>query len=198
MQVRIPGITISIIIILVICFFLQNLIPGLTEKYIFLPSAALSRPWLFISSIFLHANITHIFFNCFSLFLFGSVLERRLSVTQYVTLFLLAGLAGSILYWFTWAVGIIPDVPALGASGAIFGILGACAVLFPTMTVYVYFFPLNIRHAAVLWFFLEFMGVFDISSGIASAGHLGGLLIGMIYAWFLVRRQEPEIPAWAR
>ncbi len=192
-------ITLSLIFILIIFFIIQLAIPGFTEAFYLEPSLVSSQPWLLITSVFLHGGISHIAFNCFSLFMFGTILERRLSIVQYLSLFILAGIAGSVLYWLTWVLGIIPDIPALGASGAIFGILGACAVFFPNLMVYIYFFPIKIQHAAVLWFVLEFVGAFNTSSGIASAGHLGGLIIGILYAWYLQNGQKRyDVPAWAQ
>ncbi len=173
-----------------IAFLFQLMSPGITEYFVFAPLLALTEPWRFLTSIFLHGGLAHLFFNAYALFLFGSVLERKVSQKDYMVIFFGAGLLGGFLYYATYLLGIIPPIPALGASGAIYGILGAVAVLFPEMRIFFWFIPMKMRHAALLWVAIEFLGTFDISSGIASAAHLGGLLFGLAYAWHLKSSYE--------
>jgi membrane associated rhomboid family serine protease len=164
--------------------------PAFTDAFIFDPLKALSEPWRFVTSMFLHGSALHIFFNAYALFLFGSILERKVSRKDYLVLFFAAGIIGGLAYYFTYLLGIIPPIPALGASGAIFGILGACAVTFPEMRIFVWFFPMKMKHAAIFWLVLEFAGSFDVGSGIASAAHLGGLLFGIAFAYFLKSKEH--------
>jgi membrane associated rhomboid family serine protease len=174
----------------VFIFILQLAYPPLTSLFIFDPTRALSEPWLFITSIFLHGGLLHLFFNGYALVVFGSVLERRLDTNAYLILFFLSGIAGSILYLLTVLLGIAPPIPALGASGAIYGILGAVSVFAPNMIVYVWYLPMRMREAAIFWIILEFIGTFNTASGIASAAHLGGLLFGLAYANYIKRKEE--------
>lgn len=168
-----------------IVFFLQMTSTTITELFIFAPTLALFEPWRFVTSMFLHGNLTHLFFNAYALFLFGSILERQISKKDYLTLFFGAGLLGGIFYYSTYLLGIIPPIPALGASGAIYGILGAVAIFLPDMRIFFWFFPMKMRYAAILWVVIEFVGTFNIASGIASAAHLGGLFFGLAYGWYL-------------
>ncbi len=178
-------------------FVMQLVFPPITDAFIFDPSLALSQPWRFVTSIFLHADILHIFFNAYALFMFGSILETQISEKDYLIIFFGAGLLGSIFYYATYVLGIIPAIPALGASGAIYGILAATAIFLPNMRIFFFIFPMRMREAAILWVVMEFIGTFDISSGIASAAHLGGLFFGFAYGWWLKSR-PPEFyqPAW--
>jgi membrane associated rhomboid family serine protease len=191
------NLSLYLLAIMGILFFLQ-LFTGIdngiiTSLFIFAPSVALTEPWRFVTSIFLHGSIMHLFFNAYALFLFGTILERQVSKGDYLLIFFGAGFAGSLLYYMTYVLGIIPPIPALGASGAIYGILGAVAVLLPDMRIYMWFFPMRMREAAMFWVVLELIGAFNISSGIASAAHLGGLVFGLLYAWHLKRKvQEPQ------
>lgn len=180
-------VTILLLIAIGISFLIQLTFPPFTDMFILSPDKVLSEPWLFVTNTFLHGSITHIFFNGIALFMFGTVLERKISKINFLILYFIAGILGSITYLLTIYLGIIPPIPALGASGAVYGILGATAILVPNMTVYVSGFPMNIRHAAILWFVLEFLGSFNSSSGIASAAHLGGLIFGLGYAFYLQR-----------
>ena len=168
-----------------ICFILQSVIPSFTNSFIFDPLKAFSEPWRFVSSMFLHGSFIHLFFNAYALFMFGTILENKVSVKKYLIIFFGAGIVGGFLYYLTYIFGIIPAVPALGASGAIYGVLGAVAMILPELPIFVWFIPMRMKHAAILWVALEFLGTFDISSGIASAAHLGGLVFGLLYAWYL-------------
>ncbi|MBI5046582.1 rhomboid family intramembrane serine protease [Candidatus Micrarchaeota archaeon] len=116
---------------------------------------------------------------------------------NYLIIFFGAGIVGGILYYLTYVLGMIPPIPALGASGGIYGLLGAVAMLLPDMVIYVWFVPMRMKHAAILWAVLEFLGTFDVSGGIASAAHLGGLFFGLAYAYYL-KNKQPEIqyPWW--
>ena len=178
-----------------IVFVLQLMIPGLTELFVFVPALAFTQPWRFLTSMFLHAGIMHIFFNAYALFLFGTILESRISSRDYLIIFFAAGFLGGFLYYLTYVIGLIPSIAALGASGAIYGILGAVAVFLPNLRIFVWFIPMRMREAAILWLAIEFLGTFDISSGIASAAHLGGLLFGLGYGWYL-KKKAKEAQWW--
>jgi membrane associated rhomboid family serine protease len=184
------SISLQLLLVLVAVFVLQMFVPVITTTFYFDPGNALARPWEFVTSMFLHGNMMHLLLNGYALFAFGPILERAMNRKQYLIVFFGAGIFGSVLYYLTYLLGVIPDIPALGASGAIFGILGALAVLAPRMTVFIFMFPLPMKYAAVLWFFLELWGSFDVSSGVASAAHLGGLVVGILYAKYLVDRGE--------
>ncbi len=180
-------------------YLIELVSPAFTEAFIFDPSLALTQPWRFVTSMFLHdpTSFLHIFFNGYALFMFGSLLERKVSRRDYLIIFFGAGLLGGLLYYATYLIGIIPPIPALGASGAIYGILGAVAMLLPDLQIFMFFFPMKMRYAVIFWLVLTFIGAFDVSSGVADAAHLGGLLFGIGYGWALVRR-PPEFvqPTW--
>lgn len=205
------------IVVLLAVFYIVQLFysPTFTDLLQLSPQLVLSQPWRLVSSVFLHdpADITHILLNSFALIMFGSVLERVITKKDYLMIFFGAGILGGLLYWLTYVLGIIGPLPALGASGSIYGILGALAVLLPDMTIMIFFFfPLKMRYAAIFWFFLELVGITQTSvSGIASAGHLGGLIFGLLYAYFVIKKRplivspsapqpssyyQPPPPAW--
>ncbi|MFH0927802.1 MAG: rhomboid family intramembrane serine protease [Candidatus Micrarchaeota archaeon] len=189
-------ITLALLGIIFFSFLLQAVIPGYTELF-YLDSAHV-QIWQFVTSIFLHGGLTHIIFNSYALFLFGTILEARLGQKNYLILFFIAGIAGNILYYATTLVGIIPPLPALGASGAIFGIFGALVVTDPNLRLLLFFIiPLKIRDAAILWFILEFFGAFNAGSGVASAAHLGGMVVGYLIAKMYYKpRMSHEMYDW--
>jgi len=162
-----------------------------TRALDFDPLLAFSQPWRFVTCIFLHGGLLHLVFNAYALLMFGTVLESRVSSRDYLIIFFGAGIIGSLLYFLTYAFGIIPPIPALGASGAIYGILGAVAMVLPDLRIFFWFIPMRMREAAILWFILELLGSFDTSSGVASAAHVGGLIFGLAYGWYLKNNAPP-------
>lgn len=175
-----------------LAFIAQNVYPAITTTFMFDPNNLM--PWMFVTSIFLHANLIHILFNAYALWAFGPVLEKRLGFYKFMALFFLGGLAGSLGYYATILAGIAPPMPALGASGAIYAVLGAMAVLTPELVVLLFgIVPLTMRQAAVLWVVLEVAGTFNTSSGIASAAHLGGLLLGFAWGKWEVEKAKAEL-----
>jgi membrane associated rhomboid family serine protease len=148
----------------------------------FFPAFAIRSPWMFVTSIFLHADLTHLVFNLFALFFFGVSLERRVGRRLFASLFILSGIFGNVGYLVTASE---PLVPALGASGAIYGVMGSLAILEPFKLVYVYgMVPLPMVAAALLWAIMEFTGLF-VPSGIAHGAHLGGMLLGAFFGVYL-------------
>lgn len=150
------------------------------------PSLAFSQPWTLFTSMFLHAGLMHLFFNMFALWMFGMVVEFKVGSRNFLLLYFATGLVGSLAYLLTsWG----SSVPGLGASGAIYGIMGAVAILEPHLTVLMMgFFPMPMWAAAFFWAGMEFFGFFYGSGGIGYAAHLGGLFSGLAIAYFLKRQ----------
>jgi len=158
---------------------LAFLVEAVTDEwvyFIFIPMWALQMPWVFVTSIFFHADITHLLFNMFALYIFGRYLEMRIGSRDFLVLFLVSGVVGNLGYFLT--VGT-KGAPALGASGAIYGVIGALAILAPLLRVLVYgFFPVPLIFAAVLWALIDLFGLL-LPSSIAHGAHLGGMLVGV-------------------
>lgn len=170
------SITITLILICFVFYFLEYL-PYFTEMLYFIPNRAFERPWTFVTSVFLHADFSHLFFNMFGLLMFGLYLERRISRRDYIIIFLIAGIVGNFGYMLTsWD----KNIPAVGASGAIYGIMGCLAILEPYATVYVGYLPMPMIVAAFFWALIEFIGIF-IPGNIAHGSHLFGLIVGIVF-----------------
>ncbi len=173
-----------IITALALFFILQLVMPSSISLMILDPMHP-EQLWRLITSMFLHADIEHLFFNAISLFFFAPAVERTIGRKEMYILFFLGGLAGNLLYLALVFAGISPPIPALGASGAIYAIMGAVALFHPDAIVYVYFFPLKMRNAVILWVAINLFYLMDWSSGIGGAAHLGGLAFGYLYAIYL-------------
>lgn len=176
-----------------VVFFIQLFVKGFTEAFLLVPSLLASQPWTLITSMFLHGGFAHLFFNGFALYMFGPYLEQIIGSKKFLGLYFASGIVAGLAYASTYFLHIIPDIPALGASGAIFGILGAIAVLRPNLQILMLgFIPMSMKQAAVFWVVLEFIGTFNIASGVASAAHLGGLVFGFLAAKYFLRKGSVE------
>lgn len=183
--------SIYLLAVLFAVYLLQTVLPiSFTQLFWFDPTHVLTQPWGFVTSIFLHGSWLHLLFNSFALMMFGPFLERAIGSRRFLKLFFAAGIAGSVSYYAVFLLGIGTGSPALGASGAIYGILGALAILAPNMMVLIMFVPMQMRYAAIVWVIIEFFGTLTPGTGIASAAHLGGLFLGFAYAKFVLLKRQ--------
>ncbi len=176
-----PKWTFVFIAVCVMAFLFQQL-TDLWVYLAFVPALALRDPWMFVTSMFLHASFSHLFFNMLALFFFGIYLEPMIGRRRFFALFFAAGILGNVGYMLT---ATDPAAPALGASGAIYGVVGALAILAPFAIVFVGFVPLPMILVAVGYAFLAYVGLFDPYSSIAEGAHLGGMALGAAYGLYL-------------
>jgi membrane associated rhomboid family serine protease len=183
--------TFILIASMVAVFALQGVLP--LENLAFLPSQSFVQPWMFVTSIFLHANLSHLFFNMIALFVFGIYLESRVGSKVFMMIFLLGGIVGNFGYMVT---ADSPNIPGIGASGAVFGVIGSLAVIAPLAIVWLGFAPMPMIVAAIIYGITEFLGLF-VPSNIARGAHLGGLFLGVAYGLYLrsqIKRVERRMP----
>lgn len=166
--------------ICVVAFVLQAIVSGFTGMFVLESAQVLSRPWILLTSMFLHADIVHLLYNMFALVLFGMILEQIVGKKRFIIIYfssgILAGVGAAFLY-----------NSALGASGAIFGLLGTLAILRPRMQVWVSYVPMPMIVAAAVWAFLDFFRLF-VPTGIASLAHLVGLFFGLGTGFYLRKK----------
>lgn len=165
--------------------FLFEQVTDLWVYLAFVPAVALEYPWMFVTSIFLHASLSHLFFNMVALFFFGIYLEPMIGRRRFFALFFAAGIVGNVGYMLT---ATDPLVPGLGASGAIYGVIGTLAVLAPLTIVFVGFVPLPMILVALGYAFLAYVGLFNPYSTIAEGAHLAGMALGAAYGVYLRAR----------
>lgn len=166
-----------------VIFFLQTIFPSITYQFALYSSRVLQEPWLLVTSIFLHTSLEHLFFNMFALALFGFILERIIGSKKFLLVFFISGVIASIGAALFYSA-------SLGASGAIFGVMGTLAVLRPKMYVWVMGVPMPMFVAAILWALIDLVGMFE-PSGIADAAHLFGLGTGIVIG-LMLRKQFKE------
>lgn len=142
------------------------------------------QPWRLISYQFLHDTrwVWHIFFNMLALFFLGPPLERHWGSRRFLPFYLMCGAAGGLFYLVLAGVGFLERAPMIGASGSILGLLSACAILFPHFVIFVVFFPVPIRVAAVAFAFLYLLLIVTRSDNAGGeAAHLAGMVAGAAY-----------------
>jgi membrane associated rhomboid family serine protease len=176
-----PVVTYSIIAACVIVYVAELFtggIPGgsVYQALAYYPPLTAIEPWRMITSVFVHLSILHILFNMYSLFIFGPMMERMLGRLRFAALFLLAGFGGSV-----GVLLIAPNTVVAGASGAIFGLLGAFFVIQR---------HLGGNNAQLLIVIGLNLVIGFVVPGIAWQAHIGGLIVGALVALIFVRTRD--------
>jgi len=162
-------------LICVIVFVLQNIFNGFTDMFILNLKAIYEyQIWRFVTSIFLHGGVVHLLYNLFALLFFGFIFERKIGSWKFVGIFFISGIIGNI-------IGVNFYSSSLGASGAIYGILGCLAIINPFMMVFAFGIIMPMFIAAIVWIIGDVMGVFGFGSqGTGYIAHLGGVFVGVV------------------
>ena len=201
----IPPVTKNILAINVLLFIAMLINEQFMVQYfaMFYPASPFFRPWQVITHMFMHGGFWHIFFNMYTLFIFGTVLERSLGSRKFLIFYFVTGLGAVALHtgveWLQAVSYLSVGTPAaaaayqrllytptLGASGAIYGVLIGYAMLYPDSILTLIFPPISLK---AKWFVLIFAaielltGVTGTNDGVAHFAHLGGMLFG----WLLIR-----------
>lgn len=148
--------------------------------------------WRIVTYQFLHGNLGHIFINMLILYFFGPMLERIWGGKRFLIFYLACGAAGGIAYPLLAVPGWLSVGHLIGASGAIFGIVAAVAILFPRQKVYVWgIFPIPMMMLAIIFFFVSFMGLKAGQNQGGEIAHLAGGAVGIVYV--LLRARIPQV-----
>ncbi len=180
------------LIIANVAVFLMSLAAGPQFDAMFglVPARVLQNRWLWqpLTYLFVHGGIWHLLFNMFALWMFGVPVEAQWGTRQFLKFYFICGLGAAAA-----SLALSPHslVPVIGASGAIYGLLVAFAMLYPDAVVYLWlFFPMKASHMAILFGVLEFyFGATGLTPGIANFAHLGGMITGYVYLrwWWIAK-----------
>lgn len=136
-------------------------------------------PWTVLTSLFLHDGIMHILFNMLWLYWYGSILVQLISEVKFILLYFVGGLVGNALF-----ILIEPNSLAVGASGAIFALGGALAVMRPRIKIVLFPIPIPMD----LWVYVIVgFALMSFLPGIGWQAHLGGLVTGLSFGWYFRR-----------
>ena len=172
-------------------FLLFQIVGGqFVEIFGLIPRQVTGSLWLWqpITYLFIHGGLLHLLINLWILWMFGVPVEAQWGSREFYKFYFLCGLGAAATQ-----ILVAPhsDIPVIGASGAIYGLLVAFAMLYPEAVIYVYFFfPLKAAHAAVLFGLLEFYFSMNSPGGrIAHFAHLGGMATGYAYLrwWWIAK-----------
>lgn len=162
--------------------------------------------WQFLTHMFTHGSVMHILFNMLALWMFGSTLEDIWGGKRFLTFYLLCGLGAAVVLLGTYTIelnyfmhkvnsneisneqyyykaAMIMQSTAVGASGAINGVMVAYAWLFPNSLVYLYFaIPVKVKYVVIAYFLIDLFGGINPGAGdnVAHFAHVGGAIVGLI------------------
>ncbi len=192
-----------IINVLVFLMYLLNKEFMIVNFALFYPTSQYFKPWQLITYMFMHGGFWHILFNMYTLFIFGSVLERVWGSKKFLLFYFVTGLgAAACQYGVQWiemkvymsqlaqgsyaaatAINALKMTPTVGASGAIYGLLLGYGMLYPDSVLTLIFPPISLK---AKWFVLIFAaielltGLTGVGGNVAHFAHLGGMLFGWL------------------
>jgi membrane associated rhomboid family serine protease len=178
-------------VILIICFLvflIAQVATGFVINYLALiPAILFERPWTIVTYMFVHLTFDHLFWNMLFLFFFGPALEQRIGEKMFLGIYLLSGVVAALAQVLILS-GIDSFIPMVGASGALFGILGCLAIIAPEIRVLLFFvIPLSIRWAVVLFALVDFLSLGSLDN-VAHMAHIAGLFVGLAFGYVLRRK----------
>ena len=183
-------------------FILSKMVGGeFSHLFGLVPAQFIGQRWIWqpFTYLFLHDNFFHILFNLFALWMFGMPVEAQWGPREFLRYYLVTGVGAGLV-----SALVSPHSPdvIIGASGAIYGLLVAFAMLNPDAVVYLYFFfPIKAKHMALLFGLIEFMaGTSAVNPAPARIAHLSGMIVGYLYIrwwWILTLRVRTLISGWS-
>lgn len=174
----------NLLIINVIIYFGASSLNFTRELYLHYPTSPNFSPYQFVSHMFMHSGVGHLLFNMMSLFFLGPYVERFLGSKKFLILYLASGF-GAIAAHLIVAHYLQDFTPVVGASGAVYGVLLAFALLFPDVKLMLLIPPIPVKAkwlALGLIAFDLYNGVRGSDTGIAHFAHLGGAVTGLLLA----------------
>ncbi len=185
---ELPPVVKNILIINIILFAAKNILEykfqfSLDTYLDLFPIGSVQfKPHQFITYMFMHASLSHIFLNMLALYMFGSIIENLWGAKRFLNFYLLCGLGAALLQlaisYYTNQFTVL-----LGASGAVFGLLAAFAMMFPNTYLNLYFFiPVKAKYLVIGYAAFELFVGLRNSDGdnVAHFAHLGGLAVGVV------------------
>ena len=191
---NVPKAVKHIILINVLMLVLTYLNDPLMSKWFALnPISFIWKPWQLVTYMFMHGGIGHLFFNMYTLFIFGSVLENVWGTKKFLTFYFVTGIGAALVnigvQYLTGSFAL-----TVGASGAIYGILMGYAMLYPDSRLTLLFPPVSMK---AKWFVLIFAGIellLGISNNpadnVAHFAHLGGLIFAFLLIMFWKKKHR--------
>lgn len=211
---NVPTAVKNIIIINVLVYLVTSLKGNFMYEHfaLFCPTSPFFHWWQPVTHMFMHGGFWHLFFNMYTLYIFGSVLERVWGMKKFLLFYFVTGLGAAAVHtgvewiqmthWMSQAaegsmaaqasIHALKMTPTVGASGAIYGLLMGYAMLYPDSVMRLIFPPIALK---AKWFVLIFAaielltGVTGTGGGIAHFAHLGGLIFGFLLIMYWKKKR---------
>ena len=178
-------------LLMLVLTYLNN--PLMSKWFALNPISFIWKPWQLVTYMFMHGGFGHLFFNMYTLFIFGSVLENVWGTKKFLTFYFVTGIGAALVnigvQYLTGSFAL-----TVGASGAIYGILMGYAMLYPDSTLTLLFPPVSMK---AKWFVLIFAGIellLGISNNpadnVAHFAHLGGLIFAFLLIMFWKKKHR--------
>ncbi len=213
-RLNIPPVVKNLIIInvvmLVITYFAKNFMYSHLSLFFF--KSPYFSPYQIITHMFMHGGFVHLFFNMYTLLIFGSILENVWGGKKFFLYYMVTGLGAAFFHELVMylqyitatsqaTINTLMSTPTVGASGAIYGLLLAYGMLFPNNVLTLIFPPVSLK---AKWFVLIFgaielflgisstgaLGKIDFGSNIAHFAHLGGMIFGLILILYWKKKNK--------
>jgi rhomboid family protein len=177
-----------IIILNVGAFLVSTFMPELIVYFGLTPKLVVTRGWIWqlATYMFLHAGALHLLFNMLGIWMFGVELERRWGTQFFIRYYAVSGIGGGLTFLL---ISLLPFAavaptyvtPAVGASGALFGLLLAFAIYYPERPILLLLVWVPAKIFVMIYGGLALLNTFQPSRGVADAAHLGGMIFGYLY-----------------
>ncbi len=189
----------NLILINIVCFIIFSILIYSDIKfldYIALKPSNIFQGdyfWTFLTSMFMHGGFFHIFVNMLSLFFIGSLVEKIIGLKRYLGFYLISGLLAGLIFVLTSLIFQSDfNTYAVGASGALFGLIGLLMILTPNLPVYVMFIPIPIKMKYAAPGILIVLWIISVTGNvpIGNTAHLGGLISGLLYGFYIKNKYK--------
>jgi uncharacterized protein len=174
--------------IMILVFIAQVIIPGFTEFFVLNQKALAGEIWRFFTAVFLHGGLGHLAYNSFALLLFGSILEKITSGKRFLAVFYITGILANV-----FSVNFYSS--SLGASGAIFGLIGAIMLIRPLLPIWAFGLPMPIFIAGIFYAIGDIIGAYGFFAGnpidnTGNLAHISGMFFGLIFGYFFKKKRR--------
>lgn len=188
--------TLKLVVLNVLVYLLTTYVYPRSAYYLaMIPSFVLGGYlWQPFTYMFVHSGFNHLFFNMLSLFVFGSMVEKRVGSKEFLLFYLMTGLFSGILSFVSYYLAGT-NVILVGASGAIYGVLLMFAVFYPYSVIFVFgFIPVRAPILVILYAIIELSSqVFGRGGNVAHLTHLSGLIFAYLYCRIRMRINPIEV-----
>lgn len=183
------NVTWKLVLVNVIVFLMTSVSPNLGVRLAMVPSFILHGwVWEFFTYMFVHSGVQHIFWNMFSLVMFGIPVENQLGSSEFLLAYLLTGVFSGVVSFFCYlAAGV--NVMLVGASGAIFGVMVLFAVFYPRARIFIFgLIPIKAPLMIIIYTAIElYSQLFGAGGNVAHITHLAGALGAFLYCLVRLR-----------